>query len=156
MQFTPRKPDALFDVLTPVVRGLDMTLIETVVSQHRGSVHIRIVVYKDGVVGIDDCSKVHRAVVPRLDLAFPQADYSVEVSSPGIERLFKDASEFALFIGRGVRCYRKDISEWTGGILESADEKQITLETGHGTVSLLYDIIAKAKLDKSYEVYSKE
>ncbi|MDR2193170.1 MAG: ribosome assembly cofactor RimP [Treponema sp.] len=156
MQFTPRKPDALFEVVAPVVCGLNMTLIETVVSRHRGSIHIRIVVYKEGAVGIDDCSRVHRAVIPRLDLMFPKEDYSVEVSSPGIEHLLKDASEFALFIGRGVRCYRNDISTCTGGILKAADEKQIALETEYGILSLPYEIIAKAKLDKSYEVYSRE
>jgi ribosome maturation factor RimP len=156
VQFTPRKTDALFDLLHPIVSGLNMTLVETAVARRKESVHIKIVVYKDGVVGIDDCSRVHRAVAPRLDLAFPKEDYSVEVSSPGIERLFKDASEFALFIGRGVRCYRTDISDWTGGVLKSADETRIALENEQGMILLEYGVIAKAKLDKSYEVYSRE
>jgi ribosome maturation factor RimP len=156
VRFTPRKTDALFDLLRPIVSGLNMTLVEVAVARRKGSAHIKIVVYKDGVVGIDDCSRVHRAVVPRLDLAFPQEDFSVEVSSPGIERLFKNASEFALFIGRGVRCYRTDISDWTGGVLKSADETRIALENEQGTALLEYGVIAKAKLDKSYEVYSRE
>ncbi|MDR2784027.1 MAG: ribosome assembly cofactor RimP [Treponema sp.] len=156
MRFTPRKTDVLFDLLHPVVSGLNMTLVETAVTRRKGSVHIKIVVYKDGVVGIDDCSRVHRAVVPRLDLVFLKEDFSVEVSSPGIERLFRDASEFALFIGRGVRCYRTDISDWTGGVLKSADETRIALENEQGMILLEYGVIAKAKLDKSYEVYSRE
>jgi ribosome maturation factor RimP len=156
VQFTPRKTDPLFDVLESVVAGLNMTLVEAAVTRQKGSDHIKIVVYKDGVVGIDDCSKVHRAVIPRLDLTFSKDDYSVEVSSPGIERLIKDGSEFALFIGRGIRCYKTDVSGWVGGMLKSADEKQIVLEQEGKMVILKYDVIAKAKLDHSYEIYSKE
>jgi ribosome maturation factor RimP len=133
-----------------------MVLVDVAVSRHKKGVHIKAVVYKSGAVGLEDCSKVHRAIIPRLDLAFSQEDYSVEVSSPGIDRHIKDGSEFALFVGRGVRCYRSDISGWTGGILLSSDEKQIVLKDRDETITLSYDVIAKAKLDYSYEVCSKE
>lgn len=154
MRWTPRKEDALFDSLEPVVSGLGMTLVESFASRHKGgTAQVRIVVYKDGVIGMEDCSRVHRAVVPRLDLAFPNEDYSVEVSSPGINRQLKDASEFALYTGRGVRCYRTDISDWTGGVIESADETELILKTpDNGSLRLPYNSIAKAKLDKSYEM----
>ncbi len=90
--------------------------------------------------------------MPRLDLAFPEQDIYLEVSSPGINRLIKDGAEFACYINRGVRCYRTDISDWTAGILESASEKGIVLKTKDGDVNLDFEIIAKAKLDPSQEV----
>jgi ribosome maturation factor RimP len=164
MKFTPRvkdpkdQADQLFDSLDPVVRGLGMALIELTVSRRKGhgsspgSVQVRVVAYKAGPMGIDDCSGVHRAVMPRLELAFPGLDVYLEVSSPGIDRLIKDGGEFAHFEGRGVRCYRTDISDWTGGILLSSDDKGIVLKTLNGEVSLAYEIIAKAKLDHSEEV----
>ncbi|MDR2097193.1 MAG: hypothetical protein LBP37_01565, partial [Spirochaetaceae bacterium] len=68
-------------------------------------------------VSIDDCARVHRAILPRLELAFPKLDIYIEVSSPGIERKIKDGAEFAHYIGRPVSCYRTDISGWTSGIL---------------------------------------
>jgi len=49
----------------------------------------------------------------------------------------------------GIRCYRTDITEWTAGVLESADEKGIVIKTKEKTVRLEFDIIAKAKLDSS-------
>jgi len=136
--------------LEEILDGLGFKLIELVVSRHRGSVQVRAVIYNGSVIGIDDCSKVHRAITPRLELAFGGSDIYLEVSSPGIDRLIKDSAEFAYYKGRGVRCYCTDISEWTAGILESADEKGIVLKTKEGAERLEFDIIAKAKLDDGF------
>jgi ribosome maturation factor RimP len=151
VKFTPRAPDPLFDSLEPVVKGLGLSLVDLNVSRHKGSVQIRLTMYKKGTVGVEDCSRAHHAVLPRLELAFPGEELYVEVSSPGIDRLIKDGSEFAYFIGRGIKCYRKDISDWTAGILQSADEEQIILWGKAGEQSLGYGVIAKAKLDFSQE-----
>ena len=143
------------NALQPVLKGLGFSLIELSVSRHRGSVQIRAVIYNPGCregaaslpIGTDDCSKVHRAIMPRLELEFAGTDIYLEVSSPGIDRLIKDESEFAYYLGRKVRCYRTDITEWTAGILESADEKGINIKTNDGNITRLeFDIIAKARL----------
>jgi ribosome maturation factor RimP len=135
-----------------VLEGMEMRLIELAVFQHRGSVQAKAVIDAAGKtgaqsLGVNECAKAHRALAPRLDLAFPQKDISLEVSSPGIQRLIKNGAEFAHFTGRGVRCFRTDISDWTEGILEASDEKGIMLKTREGAVRLDYEIIAKAKLE---------
>jgi len=132
--------------LEEVLGGLGFRLVELTVSRHRGSVHVRVVIYNGASIGTDDCSRTHRAITPRLELAFPGSDIYIEVSSPGINRLIKDGVEFTHYLGRGVRCYCTDISDWTAGILETADEKGIVLRTKEGAVRLEFDIIAKAKL----------
>jgi len=137
------------ETLKTVIKGLGFSLIELTVSRHRGSVQVRISIYNGSSIGTDDCTKVHRAVMPRLELAFEGQDVYLEVSSPGTERLIKDGEEFANYTGKGVRCYRTDITEWTKGILESAGEKGIILKTDEGKIALSFDIIAKAKLDSS-------
>lgn len=152
MQFSPRRDDALFDSLEAVVRGLGLSLVEFTVTRHRGSVHIQAVVYKRGIVGVSDCSKAHHAILPRLELAFPDQELYVEVASPGIDRTIKDASEFPTYVGRGVRCYRHDTSDWTAGVVEDADEHRVILRGAAGLVELPYGIVAKAKLDYSQEV----
>jgi ribosome maturation factor RimP len=158
MQYSPRRIDSrkpddiLFFSLEPIVRVLGMSLVELNVyhgkprSKSAGSVQIRIIIYKEGITGVDDCSKVHRTILPRLELEFPGQEISLEVSSPGIDRNIKDASEFVHYIGRGVKCYRTDISDWTAGILALVDEKKIVLRLQGGDIELPFDIIAKAKL----------
>jgi len=129
-----------------VLGGLRFDLLELTVSRHRGSVQVRVVIYNGSSISTDDCSKVHRAIMPRLDLVFGGQDIYLEVSSPGIDRLIKDGSEFAHYKGRGVRCYRTDISDWTAGVLQSADERGIVIKTDEGALRLEFDIIAKARL----------
>jgi ribosome maturation factor RimP len=138
-------------LLEPVIRGLGLALVELTLSRHKGATQIRAVVYKKEPVGVDDCSKVHRAILPRLELHFPGQDLHVEVSSPGIDRLIKDGAEFACYIGRGIRCYRTDISDWSAGVLESAGEGGIALRGKEGIMNINYEVIAKAKLDYSQE-----
>jgi ribosome maturation factor RimP len=153
--------EALVEPLGALVQGLGMELIEfsvfrgkprkDVSGAHIGSVQIRLIVYKPGSLGTDDCAKVHRAIVPRLELAFPGCDLSVEVSTPGITRQAKDGVELAHYRGRGVRVWRTDISDWSAGLLEAVDEYGITIRENGETIRLDYAVIAKAKLDPSQE-----
>jgi ribosome maturation factor RimP len=149
MRYSPPQPDPAADALEPIARGLKLSLVEITVSPHRGSTQIRIVVYKDGDVSLDDCSAFHRAALPRLELLFAGRDLYVEVSSPGIERLIKDGGEFRHYRGRRVRCYRIDLSDWFSGLLVSSDENGIVLEKDGENHSLPYGIIAKARLEDS-------
>ena len=177
MRYSLREPDPVFEALEPVIRGLGMSLVELVISRRRvGGVksgpskrrlsggkpkqsppwaQIRVVVYKAGPVGLDDCAKVHEAILPRLALAFPGEGLEVEVSSPGIDRLIKDGSEFFHYIGRGIRCYRIDTLEWIGGVLQSAAPEGFIMETQEGPLALSYAMIGKAKLDHAQEVYAR-
>jgi len=158
MKYTAREKDTkdpdgqLFFSLEPIIKGMGMSLIELNVFRMKarggksGGVQVRAVVYRDGVIGIEDCSRAHRTIMPRLELAFSGQDVYLEVSSPGINRVIKDGSEFINYIGREVNCYRTDISDWTAGILLAADDKEIKLKGESGEISLPYEIIAKARL----------
>jgi ribosome maturation factor RimP len=140
-----------------VVRGLGLALIELDVFRTKArkglpaGVQVRAVVYKPGALGTDDCSKVHRAILPPLEQAFPGSEFSVEVSTPGINRVVKDGAELAHYRGRGVRLWRTDISDWSAGLLETADEYGITIRSKEGTLRLDYALVAKARLDPSQE-----
>ena len=157
MQYSLQETDSkecdrfLHQSLDEVVRGMGMFLIKLTVFQGNASrnsrnVSVKAVVYRDGITGIEDCSRVHRAILPRLELAFPGQDISLEVSSPGIDRIIKDGKELAFYIGRGVRFYRTDISDWTEGILLAVDEQKIILRAKEGETELPYEIIGKAQL----------
>ncbi|GHV80396.1 ribosome maturation factor RimP [Spirochaetia bacterium] len=155
MRYTPRQAaagDPLYETLEGVARSLGMALVELTLSRHKGSVQVRGVVCRKAAVGVNDCSRVHHAMLPLLEQAFPGQDLYVELSSPGIDRVIKDGREFVHYLGRGVRCYRTDISDWTGGVLRSADENGIVLKGKDGSMTALtYECIAKAKLDDTIE-----
>ncbi|MDR1466787.1 MAG: ribosome assembly cofactor RimP [Treponema sp.] len=153
LRFIPRESDPLFDSLEEVVNGLGMSLVDLVVSRHKKSVQIHATIDKKGIVSVGDCSRVHRAIIPRLDLAFSN-DYSVEVSSPGINRNIKNGAELVHYLGRGIRCYCSDVSDWVVGVLLAVDKEGIVIAKKDALVEpkkISYDVIAKAKLDYSHE-----
>ena len=159
MKYTPREKETLdpdeqlFFSLEPLIKGIGMSLVELNVFRIKGrgdkigSAQVRAVVYNGGITGLDDCTRVHRLIMPRLELAFPGKDIYLEVSSPGIDRIIKDGSEFVHYVGRGIKCYRTDISAWSAGILCATDEEKIVLRGEGGEIALPYVIIAKARLD---------
>jgi ribosome maturation factor RimP len=149
--YTVKKRDPLIDTLEPVVSGLGFRIVDSAVARHKGSAQVRLVIYRDGPIGTGECSRVHHAVLPRLELALAGANLYLEVSSPGIDRVLKDAAEAAYYAGRGIRCYRTDISDWTSGILESADETHIVIKEREKMTTLNWAIIAKARLDTGIE-----
>jgi ribosome maturation factor RimP len=148
---------ALKGPLEALVRELGLELIELGVFRTKArkgfppGAQVRAVVYKPGSLGTDDCSRVHRAILPRLEQAFPGNDISVEVSTPGINRIVKDGVELAHYRGRGVRLWRTDVSDWSVGLLEAADEQGIIITGRGGTIRLDYALVAKARLDPSQE-----
>ena len=157
MQYTPRTrntkdPDGeLFYSLEPLIKGMDMSLIELSVFRMKGGVQVKAVVYGAGTTGVDDCTRVHRTIMPRLELAFAGKDIYLEVSSPGIDRIIKDGSEFCHYIGKEVNCYRTDISDWTAGTLLTVDDRQIVISAESGEITLPFEIIAKARLKARFK-----
>ena len=161
MRYTHRNEDdkdpdkALFSCLQPLVNGLGISLVELNVFHSKGrggktgSVQVRAIVFKNGNIGVDDCTMVHRTIMPRLDISYPGQNVYLEVSSPGINRIIKDGREFVHYIGQELNCYRTDITDWTAGTLVSADEKGIKLLSKDGEISLPYEDIAKARLNGS-------
>jgi ribosome maturation factor RimP len=158
-----KDPDAKRVALAiePVVSGLGFSILELSLSRHRGSAQVRMVLTRSPEefrslsgngqrppsIGTEDLGRAHRAVLPRLEAAMEGTDFSVECSSPGIDRTVKEGAEFVHFYGRSVRCFLPAESRWIQGVLTEADEKKITLETGDGKRELEYEYIAKAKLD---------
>ena len=65
--------------------------------------YLRIFIDKDGGTGIDDCEEFSRAFSDAIDELDPiEAEYILEVSSPGVDRKLKTEREFLHYIGREV------------------------------------------------------
>ncbi len=138
----------------PVVTGLGYSLVELRIFRTNGTVQVKIAIaHKDPAVtagiGIDDCAKVHRLLLPRLEALLQSQDVYMEVTSPGLERHIKNAAEFVFFIGKYVKVYDVSVSDWVSGRITSADEKSLTLKTEDTERSILYEQISKAKLINS-------
>lgn len=148
---------------SPLVTGLGYVLVDLKVVPQNGSIKVTAVITKpagdSGAVGVNDCARVHRALLPRLEAVLDSQDIYMEVASPGMERLIKNPAEFALFVGRYVRVWDSQITDWVAGKIISSDDQSITLElVGEGVTeeaaqmqagqvsTIPYQRISKAKL----------
>jgi ribosome maturation factor RimP len=95
--------DALVALLQPVVEGLGYGLWELEYVPGRGNALLRIYIDAPAGITVDDCERVSRAVGEVLDGADPlPGHYTLEVSSPGLERPLRTAAQFAPYVGETV------------------------------------------------------
>lgn len=99
------------------------------VEVHPGSrgLTLRIFIDKEGGVTIRDCESFSRSLEAVLDVEDPvKGSYTLEVSSPGIDRPLKEKRDFERNIGRFIKITTKDkIAERTfflGKIVDVGDD----------------------------------
>ncbi len=99
---------------------------------------LRVFLYGEDGVGLEDCETVSRALSDALDEADPITDpYCLEVSSPGLERILSRDWHFETALGELVelRFYApRDGKKSLTGTLKAYNKETITIETEDGTV----------------------
>jgi ribosome maturation factor RimP len=98
--------------------------------------------HPDGVT-LDLCERVTR------HLSDYRERYSLEVSSPGVDRPLTKPQHFNRFLGRRARVRLRDSAEGhkqLTGELVGATDSEVTLAAGDGVVTIPYDQIVRSNL----------
>ncbi len=98
-----QQSNKLRQILGPVIEAMGYELVGVEFHPGRGNALLRI--YIDQGTGVDtaDCQRVSQQISGVLDVEDPIAGpYTLEVSSPGLDRPLFDAEHFARFAGRQV------------------------------------------------------
>lgn len=82
---------------------------------------------EEGSIAIEDCISVSRNIEHNLDRE--DEDFSLEVSSAGIDQPFRVLKQFIKNIGREVHVQKVEHSKKIEGVLKDADEEKIVIET---------------------------
>lgn len=105
----------------------------------------RVLVTKEGGVDLDLCADISHELSPFLDVHPPMSQkYRLEVSSPGIERKLTKPVHFQNAIGEKVKLKIKG-GDKIKGIIKSADNDGIVVETTQGDESFEYGVLGTAK-----------
>ncbi len=148
LDYIPLETMPYYADCAPLVEGMGYVLVELHVVPQKTVTKISAVISpKDPRqrIGVDDCAKVHHALLPRMQAVLGTEDTYMELTSPGTERNIRNAAEFGLFAGREIRAWDKTLSDWTEGRIAGADSQSVTLEKDGETRSVSYENIAKAK-----------
>ncbi len=137
--------DTVSEVVAPLVDRLGAVLVDV---EHHGAV-LRVVVDDADGIGTERLMEVTRAVSQALDDADPlPGQYTLEVSSPGLERPLRRPDQFARAVGEEVSV--KTRSSYDGqrrlrGRLVAASAEQVELLVDGRSVTLALDDVERAR-----------
>ena len=137
-------------MLSPAVEGLGYEYVGLEYRSGSSSAMLRIYIDNENGINVDDCAKVSRQISAVLDVEDPiTSEYTLEVSSPGLDRPLFIAEHYQQYIGEKIKCkLRMPINKrrnFSGKLLE-ADMNNITLSIDNESVELSIDDIEKANL----------
>ena len=148
MRLTPLE-ERITKLIEPTVAGLGYTLV--CVQETGEGIQIMAEDPATGLLGMDDCTKLNRAIGAILDVEDPiERAYRLEVSSPGIDRLLMKEKDYTDHLGleakieldfplNGQKKFRGRIQDWKENTVILVTEDQ-------GEVHLPFPDIRKAKL----------
>ncbi|MFQ5579530.1 MAG: ribosome maturation factor RimP [Nitrospiria bacterium] len=144
--------DKIKTIAEPLFLSLGVELFEIEYGGPRKGGRLRVTIDKEGGVTLDDCAKASRYLSKALDLEeIISHRYTLEVSSPGLNRPLKKREDFFRYIGKKVRLKTLapiDNQNVFIGRLTGFKEDQASLQLDHGGEQQVpYDQIARACLE---------
>jgi ribosome maturation factor RimP len=127
----------VWQLAAPLVEGEGMEIVD-IDFRHEGSRHgrvLRLYLDKEGGPNVDDLSRVSRQLSDLLDAEGSiEGAYTLEVSSPGINRPLKKPAHFARFVGKRIRVRTRDLIDgrrsFLGILGQVAEDSVIVTEEG--------------------------
>lgn len=140
------------EIAEPYAAELGVEIWDVVFKKEGSDWYLRIFIDKEGGISVDDCVDFTHLITKPLDDADPiSQSYTLEVSSPGIERELKVDRHFKKYIG--ARVFLRTIRPVNGvrdfaGVLKAYEDQKITVETDQGeTMTFAKKDISFVKLD---------
>jgi len=154
-RFIQMRDEQINALLAPVVRDLGLELVGIEFSPGHGGSLLRVYVDVAGrPVTIDDCERASREISALLDVNDPVAGrYTLEVSSPGLDRPLFTPDQFARFVGQAVKVNVNlplDGRRRFHGTIREVDGDRITIEQDGEPVTIVHANVAKARLAPDY------
>ena len=146
-------PIGLESFLTPIVRGLGFSLWGVEYRSSQKPAQLKVFIDHEQGITIDNCSDVSQHISGVLDVEDPiNVPYTLEVSSPGIDRPLMKLEHFKQFVGSTIKVRlswainnRKNFL----GALKSVDEDEIVMEMEGEEVAFPFNAVKRANLISS-------
>jgi ribosome maturation factor RimP len=140
----------LRDKLATLISAMGYEFVGCELNRSGGSSLLRIYIDTDKGVTVEDCSKVSRQVSAMLDVEDPiHGRYTLEVSSPGIDRPLFELHHYQKFIGSQIKVRvhtpMADRRNFVGVLLR-VEEAKISLLVEEQELELAFSNIEKAKV----------
>ena len=151
--------DALWDLIEPIVSSEGMELVDIDYLRESHGWVLRLYVDTPTGVSIDHCARLSRQLGDVLDVKdIVPHPYTLEVSSPGLNRILKKEKDFIAYRGETITVKTSEPVEqrrkFQGKLLECT-EGTITLETDNSNVHIPLSLIARAQIKYQFPDHKK-
>ena len=145
----------LRSLIEPGVAALGFELVDVELVGRGARTTLRVYIDSTHGVNVDDCANVSRQVSAILDVEDPLPErYTLEVSSPGLDRPLVKPADYRRYIGEEVKLKLKQGIEgrrnFVGRLIEAAEDRIVLEPRESGdeavTMTLMLDDIERARL----------
>lgn len=140
----------LAEIVRPAVEGMGFDLVRVRLMGGRTPTLQIMAERPGGGIEVDDCGEISTAISALLDVEDTIADaYTLEVSSPGIDRPLTRPADFDAWEGYEAKLETADPIDGRRrfkGVLRGTGDGEVLIEIAEGTIGLRFDWLSDARL----------
>jgi ribosome maturation factor RimP len=140
----------LAEILQPVIEGMGFELVRLRLMGGKTKTLQIMAERPEGGIEVDDCAEISTAVSAVLDVEDPIEDnYTLEVSSPGIDRPLTRLKDFDTWEGYEAKIETSELIDGRRrfkGVLAGTEGDEVLITIAEGTIGLKFDWLSDAKL----------
>jgi len=137
-------------IVQPVIEDMGYELVRIRLMSGKSTTLQIMAERPDGGIEVDDCAKISNEISAVLDVEDPiEAEYALEVSSPGIDRPLTRLKDFAAWEGFEAKIETSELIDGQRrfkGVLRGIEENDVLIEIQQGTIGLDFEWLSDAKL----------
>ena len=139
------------EIIEPFLNSENLELVDVQYQKEGKGWCLRVFIDKEGGITVDDCQKVSRLIGDQIEIEeLIHSHYTLEVSSPGLDRTLKKEKDFLRFKERKAFVTTfSPVNQQRNfkGVIKDFKDGSLRLETQHGLIEILLNNISKARLD---------
>ena len=140
----------LYEIINPIVESMGFEIVRVRLMGGKTPL-LQIMAQKpDTTIEVDDCAEISTAVSATLDVEDPITDaYTLEVSSPGIDRPLTRLKDFDTWDGYVAKLETEELIDGRKrfkGNLAGTEGDEVLIEIEEGTIGLKFEWLSDAKL----------
>ena len=149
------KQDLLSELLEPVIEDMGFRFWGLEYQVRKADALLRVYIDHSEGISVDNCAAVSHEISGILDVEEPiTMAYTLEVSSPGLDRILFNANQFQELIGETVKIKFNQMVDGRRkikGQIHKVEGQTITLKVDNENINFEYDQIMRARVEPSFD-----
>ena len=138
------------EIITPVIEDMGFELVRVRLMSGKSTTLQVMADRPDGGIEVDELALISQSISAVMDVEDPILDeYTLEVSSPGIDRPLTRLKDFEMFEGYGAKIETGELIDGRRrfkGELAGVEDDEVLINVEEGTIGLKFDWLTDAKL----------